>query len=110
MWGNTIQFIKDGPTERKSETSMSREDQKFMKILQNGAKLRNNHYHVALPFKDSCVNFPTNRYKATQRLSYLGKKFSKNYQEIKNISSFCKDFLPNASLCLSSKQAWKHKS
>ena len=110
MWGNTIQFIKDGPTERKSETSMSREDQKFMKILQNGAKLRNNHYHVALPFKDPCVNFPNNRYKATQRLSYLGEKISKNDQEIKNISSFWKDFLPNASLCLSSKQAWKHKS
>ena len=42
-----LEFIETGPTERKLETSMSRENQKFMKILQEGARLRNSHYQVS---------------------------------------------------------------
>ena len=38
-----LEFIETGPTERKLETSMSIEDQKFIKILQEGTKLRNSH-------------------------------------------------------------------
>ena len=34
-----LEFTENGPTEWKLETSMSREDQKFMKILQEGATL-----------------------------------------------------------------------
>ena len=75
-----LEFIEAGPTERRSEASMSREDQKFIKILQEGRKLRNGHYQVPLPFKDPCVNLPNNRYQARQRLSYLGKKLPKNDQ------------------------------
>ena len=56
------EFIETGPTERKLEPSMSREDQKFMKILQEGTKLRNGQYQFPLPFKDPCVNLPNNRY------------------------------------------------
>ena len=43
-----LEFKENGPTDRKVETSMSREDQKFMKILQEGTKLRNGHYQVPL--------------------------------------------------------------
>ena len=41
---------------------MSREDHKFMKILQEGKKLRNSQYQVPLPFKDPCVNLLNNRH------------------------------------------------
>ena len=47
-----LEFIETGPTERKLGTSMSREDHKFMKILQEGTKQRNGHFQVPLPFKD----------------------------------------------------------
>ena len=82
-----LESIETGPTERKLETSMSREDQKFLKILQEGTNLRNSHYQVPLPFKGSCVNLPNNRYQARQRLSYLEKKFIKNVTNSKRTTS-----------------------
>ena len=36
-----LEFIETGPTKRKLEVGMSREDKKFMKILQDGTQLRN---------------------------------------------------------------------
>ena len=75
-----LEFMETGPTERKLETSMSREDHKFIKILQEGTKLRNGCYQVPFPFKDPCVNLPNNRHQARQNFSYLEKKFSKNDQ------------------------------
>ena len=74
---------------------MSREDQKFMKILQEGTKLRNSHYQVPLPFKEPCVNLPNNRYQARQRFSYLEKKFSKNDQFKEYYIRFMKDIITN---------------
>lgn len=44
MLEKCLEFIETSPTERKLETSMSREDQKLMKILQEGTKLRNGHH------------------------------------------------------------------
>ena len=70
---------------------MSREDKKFMKILQEDTKQRNGHYQVPLPFKDPCVNPPKNRYQASQRFSYLEKKFSKNDQFKEDYIRFMKD-------------------
>ena len=67
-----LEFIEQGPT--NLEASISREHQKFMKILQDGTQLRNDHYQVSLPFKDPCVNLPNTRYQARQRFSYLDKK------------------------------------
>ena len=62
-----LEFIEAGLAERKSEASMSREDQKFMKIPQEDTKLRNGHYQVPLTFKDPHVNLQNNRYQARQR-------------------------------------------
>ena len=70
---HNLEFIEAGPTEKKLEASMSREDQKFMKILQEGTKLRNDHYQVSFPFKDPCVNFPNSRFQERKILSYLEK-------------------------------------
>ena len=89
----SLEFIETGPTERKLETSMSLEDQKFIKILQEGTKLRNSHYQVLLSFKDPCVNLPNNRYQARQRFSYLVKTFNKNDQFKEDYIRFMKDII-----------------
>ena len=70
-----LEFMKTGPTDRKLETSMSREDHKFITVLQEGTKLRNGHYQVPFPFKHPCVNFPNNRHQ--KRFSYLEKNTAK---------------------------------
>ena len=50
-----LEFIENGPTERKLENSMSREDQKFMKILQEGTKLRNEMVPLKGNWKILCL-------------------------------------------------------
>ena len=50
-----LEFMKTGPTDGKLETSMSREDHKFIKVLQEGTKLRNGHYQVPFPFKSTRI-------------------------------------------------------
>ena len=84
-------------TERKLEASMSQEGQKFINILEEGTKLRNDHYQVPLPFKDPCVNLPNNRYQARQILSDLERKFSKNDQFKEDCIRFMKDINTAAS-------------
>ena len=88
-----LEFIETGSTESKLRTSMSREDHKFIKILQGDTKLRNGHFQVSLPFKDPCVNLPKKRHQARQRFSYLEKKFSKNYQFREDYIRFMKDII-----------------
>ena len=67
------EFIEAGPIVRKLESSMSRGDKKFMKILQEGAKLRNGHYQVPLSFKDPYVDLPNNKYETRQRRKISAK-------------------------------------
>ena len=88
-----LEFIEAGPTERKLEASLSREDKKFMKILKDGTQLRNGHYQVPLPFRDPCVNLPNNRYQARQRFSCLDKKLSKKNQFKEDYIRFMKDII-----------------
>ena len=88
-----LEFMETGLTDRKSETSMSREDHKFMEILQEGTKLRNGHYQVPLPFKYPCIDLANNRHQARQRFSYLEKKFSKNDQFREDYIRFMKDII-----------------
>ena len=50
-----LEFIENGPTERKLENTMSREDQKFMKVLQEGTKLRNEMVPLEGNWKILCL-------------------------------------------------------
>ena len=88
-----LEFIEVAPTESKLKFSMSVEDQKFTKILQEGTNLRNGHYEVPLSFKDPCVNLPNKRYQARQKFSYLEKRFSKNDQFKENYIRFMKNII-----------------
>ena len=88
-----LEFMETGLTDRNLETSMSREDQKLMEILQEGIKLRNGHYQVLFLSKDPCIDLPNNRYQARQKFSYLEKKFSKNDQFREDYIRFLKDII-----------------
>ena len=57
---------------------MSGEDVTFMKIMEDGVKMVNKHYQIPLPFRNSNIQLPNNRYQAWQRLSSLQKSFNKN--------------------------------
>ena len=107
-----LEFIETGSTERKLGTSMSREDHKFIKILQGGTKLRNGHFQVSLPFKDPCVNLPKKKTPDKAKVFIFGEKIQQKlpiqrglhqiyegynckglYQEINDRSSFWKDLV-----------------
>ena len=49
-----------------------------MKILDEGTKLKDEHYQIPLPYKQEDVRLPCNKYQAAQRLLYLKRKFDKN--------------------------------
>ena len=48
---------------------ISREEKKFLKILETGTKKNGNHYQVPLPFKDTDVKLPNNINQAVRRKS-----------------------------------------
>ena len=82
-----LEFMETGLTDRKSETSMSREDHKFMKILQEGTKLRNGHFQVSLPFKDPCVNLPKKKDTRQGKGFHIWKKNSAKITNSERITS-----------------------
>ena len=50
---------------------ISREDKKFLKILEKGTKKNGNHYEVPLPFTDTDVKLPNNKNQADRRINQL---------------------------------------
>ncbi len=65
---------------------MSREDQRFMEIMDQSISTENGHYCIDLPFRKNDVIMPNNRCLAEQRLKSLKRKFSWN-QEFQEESS-----------------------
>ena len=55
------EFTESGSPECKSEEGMSVEDVKFMKIMEDGAKMVNKHYQIPLPFRNPNIQLPNNR-------------------------------------------------
>ena len=83
-----LEFMKTGLTDRKSETSRPREDQRFKKILQEGTKMRTGHSQVPLPFKDPYIDLPNNRHQARQRFRIWRNNSAKNDQFREDYISF----------------------
>ena len=62
--------------ERKSSKTYSREEQKFLDIVQSGIHQRDDkHYEMPLPFKGDEPELPNNRPLALKRLNSLQKRF-----------------------------------
>ena len=67
---------------------ISREDKKFLKILETGAKKNGNHFEVPLPFKDTDVKLPNNRNQAVRGINHLKQRFQSD-------SKFFEDYKKN---------------
>ena len=59
-----LEFTESGSPEGKSENGISVADVKFMKTLEDGAKMGNKHYQIPLPFRNPNIQLPNNRYQA----------------------------------------------
>ncbi|XP_032416531.1 uncharacterized protein LOC116718567 isoform X6 [Xiphophorus hellerii] len=79
----------------QEQIEMSREDIKFMNIMNNSAQLKNGHYCVDLPFKSESSVLPINRCVAEQRLLSLKRKFNMNSTFKKDYIAFMNDMLCN---------------
>ena len=87
------EFTESGSPESKSENGMSVEDMKFMKIMEDGAKIVNKHYQFPLPFRNSNIQLSNNRYQAWQILSYLQKRINKNKEFEKDYVRFMEEII-----------------
>ena len=50
---------------------------RFLKIPDEGTKLKGGHYQIPLPFKQENVRLPCNKYQALQRLFYLKRNMAR---------------------------------
>ena len=67
---------------------MSVEDKRFTSVMESSKELRNGHYYLPLPFKDSNVTMPNNYQQAQQRVMSLKRKLEKNEQYHKEYATF----------------------
>ena len=83
------QYNQDFPEQAADEKSeMSMEDKQFMRTMQSSKELRNGHYYLPLPFKNSDVTMPNNYQQAQQRVMSLKRKFEKNEQYHREYATF----------------------
>ena len=82
-------------SERSSEeqAEMSRDDIKFMNIVDSSAVLKDGHYTLDLPFRHENSILPNNRCVAEQRLTSLKRKFGKNEVFKEEYISFLSDVI-----------------
>ena len=59
-------------------TEVSAEDIKFLKLVDEGCTRSDGHYQLSMPFRNSEVDFPNNRWLAERRLQSLKKKLQKD--------------------------------
>lgn len=77
------------------EAAYSREDQRFIQILEDGVLRKNGHFIMPLPFRKDDVRMPENREQAEVRASYLKKRLIKNPKMHADYVKTMKDVLSN---------------
>lgn len=77
------------------QPGQSREDQRFMALVRDSAKLVDGHYQVALPLKKGCVNMPNNKKGAEQRALNLKRRFKRNSSFQQQYTDFMNDVVAN---------------
>ena len=63
---------------RPDERSLSVEDKRFLKFIEDNISLEDNHHVIPLPFKKAKPALPNNRRQAHQRLMWQKKKMQRN--------------------------------
>ncbi len=81
--------------EKSSEDDfkMSREDRRFMEIMDQSISTENGHYCIDLPFRNNDVIMPNNRCLAEQRLKSLKRKCSRNQEFQEEYITFLTDVI-----------------
>ena len=79
---------------RKSE-SLSRDDMKFIHIMEKGIRLENGHYEMPLPFRDDMPSLPKNKEVALRHLQCLRKRFHKDKRYCNKYTAFMRDLVDN---------------
>lgn len=87
------QFRTDFPEcVHDEQPGQSIEDQKFMRLVQDSAKLVDGHYQIALPLRSS-VAMPNNRKVAEQRIVNLKRRFKKDSSFHQQYTDFMNDMV-----------------
>ncbi|KAK0137844.1 hypothetical protein N1851_025926 [Merluccius polli] len=77
------------------QEEMSREENKFMEIMESSAKLQNGHYTFQMPFKGKDVSMPNNLGVAMQRVHCLKRRLQKDASFHEEYNNFLADVLSN---------------
>lgn len=80
------QEFNEKSLEEKQE--MSREDLRFMEILEKSTCMQDGHYCMDLPFKVDDITMPNNRCIVEQRIQSLKRKFERNKAYQKEYTAF----------------------
>lgn len=72
------QYNHDFNERSTEEKGMSREDIRFLKIMDESAQLQDGHYSMKMPFRKEQLTLPNNRSMVKQTLLGLRSKFRKN--------------------------------
>ena len=76
-----------------TEKTMSVNDKKALKIVEESLCFKEGHYQMPIPWKDSNEVIPNNRFLAEQRLTHLKKKLSRNSSLKDSYSRFMDDLV-----------------
>ena len=87
------QYNHDFNERATEEKGLSREDIKFMEIVERSATLEHNHYCLKLPFRKEKLSLPNNFPVAKQRVLCLKRKFQKNELFFKEYSSYINEMI-----------------
>jgi vacuolar-type H+-ATPase subunit B/Vma2 len=79
-------------TEDTDKTTLSREDQRALQVMNESITLKDGH-EVALPWKKTTPKLPNNRAMAERRLKFLKKRLDKDPQLLKNYSNYIDDLV-----------------
>ena len=97
-----VQMYNHEFTERIAEDvpERSREDEHFLKFVENSIKHKDGHYEIGLPMKSSMQevsydDIPNNKLQAEQRVGHLRRKFQRDNNFFEEYKTFMKETIDN---------------
>ena len=98
----------------QTRSSMSKEDERALNIMQSTVRLIDGHYQLGLPWKHKTPCLPNNRSVAERRLHFLKRRLQGNEELLKNYKNTVEEYielgharkLPVTSLLTKESQVW----
>ena len=75
------------------KTEMSQDERRFMQNAEETAELKDGHYQLSLPFKNSEALVPNNKSQALQRANWLKKKLERDPKLYEDYKAFMEDIV-----------------